>query len=139
MTPLALEGLVLALGAEFARIVEPEPGPALLAVAAARARRSRRRLPDAGHACRALAAGRGGASVYTWQPLSATPSETSVGEYVRARRLEAARVALYATPTVPSARSPSPSGFSSQSHFTQAFRRQSGLTPGAYRRQQDRA
>ena len=61
-----------------------------------------------------------------------------MGEYVRARRLEAARVAL---------RDPDRSlseialtlGFSSQSHFTQAFRRQTGLTPGAYRRQEDRA
>lgn len=136
MTPLALEGLVLALGAEFARIVEPSPArrcsPWLLRV---------RDALDAAFPTRVtLAALAADAGVHPVHLAAAFRHAfgASVGEYVRARRLEAVRVAL---------RDPDRSlseialtlGFSSQSHFTQAFRRQTGLTPGAYRRQQDRA
>ncbi|HEY8105232.1 MAG TPA: helix-turn-helix transcriptional regulator [Gemmatimonadales bacterium] len=130
-TPLALEGLVLALAAEFARAREPRLDPRcppwLL--------RTRDSL-DAAFAARVtlsnLAADAGVHPVYLAAAFRKAFG-SSVGGYVRARRLEAARLAL---------RDPARSineialtlGFSSQSHFTQVFRQATGLTPLAYRR-----
>ena len=57
----------------------------------------------------------------------------SVGEYVRARNLtEAAR--LLRTSRLELAEIAHAAGYSDQSHFTNAFRRQFGVTPGRYRR-----
>ncbi len=129
-TPLALEGLVLALGAEFARIAGPRHGrrcPLWL-------RRTREAL-DAGFTTRVrlapLAAEAGVHPVYLAVAFR-NAFGTSVGEYVRARRIEAAQLALRE-----SGRSINEIaltlGFSSQSHFTRVFRTRTGLTPLAYR------
>jgi AraC family transcriptional regulator len=130
-TPLALEGLVLALGAEFARIPEPPTGrrrPAWLL-------RTREAL-DAGCSSRVtlaeLAAEAGVHPVYLASAFRAAFG-SSVGEYVRARRIEAARLALGDVKRSISEIALA-LGFSSQSHFTTVFRRHTGLTPLAYRR-----
>ena len=64
---------------------------------------------------------------------------TSLGmpphRYVRRCRLEAA-TRLLATSSLPIAEIALTSGFSSQSHFTQAFREHTGMTPGAARTSQ---
>lgn len=136
VTPLALEGLVLALGAEFARIGEPRPAracpPWLL--------RARDALDAAFPGRVTLAELAADAGVHPVHLAAAFRRAfgASVGQYLRARRLEAARLAL---------RDPSQSlsevaitlGFSSQSHFTQAFRRHTGVTPAAYRRMHEQA
>ena len=132
VTPMALEGLVLALGAEFARVAEPRTG--------------RRRTPrwlertrdalNAGFAkCVTLAALAAEAGVHPVHLAAAFRAAfgVSVGEYVRARRIEAARVALLDRTRSISEIALS-FGFSSQSHFTQVFRQHTGTTPLAYRR-----
>lgn len=130
VTHLALEGLVLALGAEFARIAGPRRGrrcPLWLL-------RTREAL-DAGFTTRvrlaALAAEAGVHPVYLAVAFR-NAFGTSVGEYVRARRIKAAQLALRE-----SGRSINEIaltlGFSSQSHFTRVFRTRTGLTPLAYR------
>ena len=131
VTPLALEGLVLALGAEFARIAEPH----LARQAPAWLERTREAL-NAGFAERVtlaeLAAEAGVHPVHLATAFRAAFG-TSVGEYVRARRIEAARLAL-----MDRSRSINEIalslGFSSQSHFTRVFRQHAGTTPLAYRR-----
>jgi AraC family transcriptional regulator len=130
-TPLALEGLVLALGAEFARIAEPPSErrrPAWLL-------RTREAL-DAGWSSRVtlaeLAAEAGVHPVYLATAFRAAYG-SSVGEYVRARRVEAGRRAL-GDPARSISEIAVTLGFSSQSHFTAVFRRHTGLTPLAYRR-----
>jgi AraC-like DNA-binding protein len=62
----------------------------------------------------------------------------TIGEWVRARRVEHARVALL-DPTVPIALIAVEAGFADQSHLTRLFRARLGVTPGAYRRQMTRA
>jgi AraC family transcriptional regulator len=57
----------------------------------------------------------------------------SVGEYVRRLRLDWAAAQLSATET-PVATVAAEAGFADQSHFTRAFKRHMGLTPGRYRR-----
>lgn len=129
-TPLALEGLVLALGAEFARMTEPR----------VRGRqpwleRSREAL-DASFPARVrlaeLAAQAGVHPVYLATAFRAAFG-TSIGAYVRGRRIEAACSAL-----LDASRSINEIalsfGFSSQSHFTRVFREHTGTTPRAYRR-----
>jgi AraC family transcriptional regulator len=130
-TPLALEGLVLALGAEFARVVEPRTErqvPAWLT-------RTRESL-DAAFAVRVtlgeLAAEAGVHPVHLAATFRAVFGQ-SVGDYVRTRRIQEARSAL-----LDRSRSISQIaldlGFSSQSHFTRVFREHAGTTPLEYRR-----
>lgn len=57
----------------------------------------------------------------------------SIGEYARRLRLEWSAAQLSATET-PIAVLAAEAGFADQSHFTRAFRRHTGLTPGRYRR-----
>jgi AraC family transcriptional regulator len=57
----------------------------------------------------------------------------SIGEYLRRLRLEWAAAQLTATDT-PVAVIAAEAGFADQSHFTRAFKRHAGLTPGQYRR-----
>jgi AraC family transcriptional regulator len=57
----------------------------------------------------------------------------TIGEYVRALRVEHAR-RLLATTDVPLSRAALLSGFSDQSHMTREFRASLGVTPGVYRR-----
>jgi AraC family transcriptional regulator len=56
----------------------------------------------------------------------------SVGEHVRALRLEAARAQI--SGGVPLAKAAAQAGFSDQSHFTKAFSRAFGVAPSEYRR-----
>lgn len=130
-TPLALEGLVLALGAEFARAREPRLDrrcpPWLLHT---------REALDAAFTTRVtladLASDAGVHPVYLAAAFQKAFG-TSVGAYVRRRRLDAARLAL----REPGSRISEIAltlGFSSQSHFTRVFRRATGLTPLVYRR-----
>jgi len=130
-TPLAVEGLVLALGAEFARTAEPRAGrrrPAWLD-------RTREAL-NSGFVERVTLAGLAAeAGVHPVHLAAAFRAAfgKSVGEYVRARRIDAARSAL-----MDHTRSINEIalsfGFSSQSHFTRVFRQHTGITPLAYRR-----
>jgi AraC family transcriptional regulator len=62
---------------------------------------------------------------------------TSIGEHVRALRLEHARDEVLAG--VPLAEVAVRSGFADQSHFTKAFSRAFGIGPAAYRRIQGRS
>jgi AraC family transcriptional regulator len=130
-TPLALEGLVLALGAEFARIPDPASGPRCPGWLS----RTRESL-DASFTSRitlsALAAEAGVHPVYLAAAFRRAFG-VSVGGYVRARRVEAARLAL-CDPGRPIAEIALSLGFTSQSHFTRVFREHSGQTPLAYRR-----
>jgi AraC family transcriptional regulator len=57
----------------------------------------------------------------------------TVGEYVRRLRVEFAARQLIATDEPP-ARIAFDAGFSDQSHFTRTFKRQTGMTPAAFRR-----
>ncbi len=57
----------------------------------------------------------------------------TVAEYARSLRLEWARTRLLLD-DVPLARLASEAGFADQSHFTRAFSRHTGLTPGRYRK-----
>lgn len=57
---------------------------------------------------------------------------TSVGEYLRALRVEYARQALR-TSDAPLARIAAQAGFADQSHFSNAFKRATGWTPGEFR------
>ena len=130
VTPLALEGLVLALAAEFARITVPRRGrrcpPWLL--------RTRDSLDVAFTTRVTLAALAVEAGVHPVHLAVAFRNAfgTSVGEYVRARRIEAAQLALH-DPARSINEIALTLGFSSQSHFTRVFRRRTGLTPLAYR------
>ena len=56
----------------------------------------------------------------------------SPGEYLRRKRLHVARGKL-ADATVSLAQIASDAGFADQSHFTRAFKRFTGVTPGRYR------
>ena len=56
---------------------------------------------------------------------------STIGEYVRALRLERATALL--AEDLPLARIAQDAGFADQSHFTRAFRRHTGLTPARYR------
>jgi len=62
---------------------------------------------------------------------------TSVGERVRALRLESAREQLASGAAVAAAAASA--GFADQSHFTKAFRRAHGIGPAEYRRRMFRA
>jgi AraC family transcriptional regulator len=136
VTPLALEGLVLALGAEFARIPEPRVRrrcpPWLLRV--------RESLDEALSSRLTLAELAAEADVHPVHMAAAFRRAfgVPVGEYARARRIEAGRHALDDR-SRPINEIALTLGFSSQSHFTRVFRRQTGLTPYAYRRQHVRA
>jgi AraC family transcriptional regulator len=136
VTPLVLEGLLLALGAEFARIREPRPArPCPLWLL-----RARDALDAAFPGRVTLAALAADAGVHPVHVAAAFRRAfgVSVGQYVRARRLEAARLALD-DPDRSLSEVALTFGFSSQSHFTQAFRRHTGLTPAAYRRFREQA
>jgi AraC family transcriptional regulator len=56
----------------------------------------------------------------------------SVGEYLRRRRVAAAREML-AKPDMPLTRIAIDAGFADQSHLTRTFKRLTGMTPGRYR------
>jgi AraC family transcriptional regulator len=58
----------------------------------------------------------------------------SVGEYVRRARVDFARRALLMT-DAPLSEIALEAGFADQSHFSRVFKRETGLTPGEYRRQ----
>jgi AraC family transcriptional regulator len=129
-TPLALEGLVLALSAEFVR--QPETPirrpPAWL-------ERTREALNGNLAERLTLAALAAEAGVHPVHLAAAFRAAygTTVGQYLRARRIEEARSVLLDRRRSINEVALS-CGFSSQSHFTRVFRKHTGTTPWAYRR-----
>jgi AraC family transcriptional regulator len=130
-TPLALEGLVLALGAELSRAADQSPEhrcPPWL-------RRTRETL-DAEYDRRLslieLAAAAGIHAGHLARSFRRHVG-LSIGEYVRARRIEAACRALR-DDDAPISEIALRLGFAHQSHFTRVFRERTGMTPLAYRR-----
>jgi AraC family transcriptional regulator len=130
-TPLAIEGLVIALGAEFDRgdrdRRESRPAPWLL-----RAREAVDAAFTESVTLAGLAADSGVHPVHLAAAFR-TAFGCSVGEYVRARRVTVACESLRDSAQTLSAIAAG-LGFSSQSHFTRVFREQTGMTPLAYRR-----
>jgi AraC family transcriptional regulator len=131
--PLIIEGLALELLATAARgSIEP--------IAAGRQprwlKRARERLDDgalAGLSVVDVAAEAGVHPVHLARVFRACFG-TSPGAYARAVRLDRAAAQLAGTDT-PVADVAQAAGFSDQSYFTRAFRRRTGWTPAAYRRQ----
>ena len=124
--PLALEGLALQLVATAERASCERPGPWLTRV---RELLHDRAPEQASLGELADAVGRHPTHVAR---VFRREFGLSVGEYARALRLEwaASRLALDDAPLAQVALE---AGFADQSHFTRAFRRHAGVTPGRYR------
>jgi AraC family transcriptional regulator len=129
-TPLAIEGLALELLALAARLPASRPQrhpPAWLAEV--------RELLDAGVGERLgaakLAAAVGVHPTHLARVFRAHQGMT-LGEYARQLRLEWAARQLAST-DIPLASLAVEAGFADQSHFTRAFKRWTGLTPGQFR------
>ena len=75
----------------------------------------------------------GGLSPYHFSRMFKLTTGETPYRYVRARRLDRARTLLART-TLPLAEIALACGFANQSHFTAAFGRAGGLSPGEYRR-----
>jgi AraC family transcriptional regulator len=132
VSPLALEGLVLALVAEAARARTARPGggfPGWL-------RRTRELLDArfAEHHTLADLAREAGVHPVHLASAFRRAFGASVGEYIRCLRVEAARRALLDCDRTVSEVALE-IGFSSHSHLTSVFRRHTGVTPSEYRRQ----
>ena len=129
--PLAAEGLCLELGAALLRERAPTrtatPPPWLESVR----ERIHARLDD-GASLAELAADAGVHPAYLARSFRRRYG-VAVGEYARRTRLAWAAAQLSSTET-PLAALAAEAGFADQSHFTRAFKRYSGLTPGRYRR-----
>jgi len=129
VTPLAIEGLMLTLGAELERTREAPACPRWLA-------RTREAL-DATLGARVtlleLAAEAGVHPVHMASTFRRVFG-LSVGAYARALRVDAAKVALRDSDRSINEIATS-LGFSSQSHFTRLFQQHTGRTPLAYRRE----
>jgi len=130
VSPLVVEGLVLALAAQFARVESPSTqrsAPPWL-------KRTRAALDE--HCTRVtlpeLAADAGVHPVYLSALFKKTFGQT-ISSYVRTRRLDAARQALR-EPNRTIGEIAITHGFASQSHFTRVFREHTGFTPLAYRK-----
>jgi AraC family transcriptional regulator len=133
--PLAVEGLAFELLAEFARD-------------RARSGRAARRPGWLARAAELLEPGSSNSTALgdVAAAIGVHPSHLarvfraaygmSVGEYARARRLDWAAAQL-AEGDLPLAVIARQAGFCDQSHFTRAFGRHTGLTPGRYRQQAD--
>ena len=130
-TELAIEGLVLALAAQFSREHDPPHERAVPAWL----QRAREAL-DASCTSRltltTLAEEAGVHPVYLCAAFKRAYG-LSIGAYSRTRRLNAARQAL-GDGDRPIAEIAVTHGFSSQSHFTRVFREHFGLTPLSYRK-----
>ena len=127
--PLALEGLLLELIAEAQRAQarDPEePRPWL-----ARAREVLHDAPTERHTLTAIA---GAVDVHpvTLARAFRRTFGCSVGQYLRRLRLEEASHLLVTTDQ-PLAEVALAAGYSDQSHFSNAFRRHTGIPPGRYR------
>jgi AraC family transcriptional regulator len=139
--PLAVEGLALEVLAAAARHDRPaDRGAGANARVAPWVRAVRDRLHDAADApgaappsLGALAAAAGVGPTCLAQAFRRAYG-TSVGAYVRGLRLARAR-ALLATGERPLSDVALACGFYDQSHFTRLFRRETGVTPAAYRRE----
>ena len=133
-TPLALEGLVLALLAEIgrpARNVGSGRPPWLVRL---------RDFLDAHfvqHLSLSCLAAEAGVHPVHLAATFRRAMGVSIGEYIRARRIEASQAALLLE-DASIARIATTYGFASQSHFTRVFRVRTGLTPRAYQRQHAR-
>jgi AraC family transcriptional regulator len=128
--PVAVEGLVLELVAELARA--PLAGPAIQSpgwlLAAEELVRSRYvQPPSVAEIARTV-----GVHPATLARAYRRRFGCSIGERVRALRVEHAARRLLET-TEPLSTIAVGTGFYDQSHFTNAFRRQLGVTPAAYR------
>lgn len=126
-SPLALEGLTLALCAELLRVSDHRPAPAWVS-----------RVRDYLHAHYAerlaLADVAAVAGVHPVHLSREFPRRfgTTLGEYVRTLRIEQAARALSSTDR-PMADIALDAGFASQAHFTRCFKTRTGITPAAYR------
>ena len=129
-SPLAVEGLVMAMLTDVARAAAgvEEREPRWLA-------RAVEMLHEEG--CRDLTVGRVAAAVgvhpFHLSRVFKRFRRMTVGEYLNALRIERACRELERSASSISDVALS-AGFSDQSHFTRAFKRQTGLTPGQYRK-----
>jgi AraC-like DNA-binding protein len=130
VSPLALEGLILELLAVACRSAapkeHPEPPPWL--------RRARELLDDCPTQSLGLAAVAAAAGVHPGHLARAFRRHycCTPGDYLRQRRVE--RACLLLRGDAPLAEIALATGFADQSHFSAVFKRQTGLTPAAYRK-----
>lgn len=129
LSPLAIEGLSLELLASMARARTPahRGAPAWLG----RVRDLLRARFAEKWSLEGVAAVAGVHPVYLASEFRRRTG-TTIGGYVRRLRIEFAQHALVQSDT-PLAEIALAAGFSSQSHLTTAFRRTTGITPGAFR------
>jgi AraC family transcriptional regulator len=129
-SPLAAEGLLLELLARMARLAEPHPAmrPRWLARANEVVHETYRSPAPVSKIAAAV-----GVPATTLARAFRRWYGVSIGEHVRQLRLENAAERLVRTDDA-LAEVALGSGFYDQSHFTNAFRRQFGTTPGRYRR-----
>jgi AraC family transcriptional regulator len=129
VSPLAIEGLVLEILAELARLATPPRVPLWLAHA-------RDLIHDRFHENLGLAEISVQVGVHPVYLATAFRRHfrQTMGEYQRQLRVEFAcrRLAAGRTPLADIALA---AGFADQSHFARVFKRQIGMTPGLYRKQ----
>jgi AraC family transcriptional regulator len=129
VSPLAIEGLVLEVFAELARLAAPPRLPPWLARARDLLHDRFRESPGLAE----IAAAVGAHPVYLASAFRRHFRQT-LGDYQRRLRVELACERL-AAGREPLAEIALAAGFADQSHFTRVFKRHLGITPGAYRKQ----
>jgi AraC family transcriptional regulator len=129
VSPLAIEGLVLEILAELARLALPSRPPPWLT----RARDLLHARFQENPGLAEIAAEVGVHPVYLASTFRRHFRQT-VGDYHRQLRVEFACRQL-ATGRVPLADIAMTAGFADQSHFARVFKRYLGMTPGTYRKQ----
>jgi AraC family transcriptional regulator len=132
VSPLAIEGLVLEILAELARLTAPAQLPRWLL----RARDLVHDRFQENLGLGEIAAAVGVHPVYLASMFRRHFQQT-VGDYQRQRRVEFACKRL-AAGRMPLAEVALAAGFVDQSHFARVFKRYLGMTPGTYRKQSER-